>query len=369
MAKRILIYYPFNLESVSTESQAQVLLNLGYEVFLLTWAEEGALHINCRVKGVHVFSAYNKKYKAGPLFFLHHISFLRRFCKKNKIDKVISHIQSTGMTAGLALIFQKKMTYYVRHNSDYFQLRNSTKELWINSLANKLSYKILAISDKVREQLLKEGVKENKIARVDLCYDFAAFGLPDLQKAEQIKTKYRGDIILLIAARLDPLKRHKEAIEAVKALKDDGINATLLCIGDGEEKARLAALVEKNGLNENIFLLGFTRDVINYYSACDILLHLSYSEASSHVAKEAGIFKKPVIVCKGVGDFDEYLIDGKNAFLVDKEQPVKPTVELIKEIYKDKDMLQNVGSRLSDTVYHRFSIAAVTEQYKRCLEE
>lgn len=367
MSKRILIYYPFNLKSASTRAQARVLLDLGYEVYLLTWAKEGLLHKDFVEIGVKTFSAYSDRYVKGPLFFIHHTLFLRRFLRKHNIDKVISHIQSNGMVAGLALLFHRQRTFYCRHNSDYFELRNSRKELFINSMANKLSHRIIAISDKVRQQLMKEGVAKAKIARVDLCYDFKAFGTPDADTIAGIRRKYNADIILLVAARLDPLKRHRSAIEVVKGLLKKGIDVKLLCIGNGEEREGLLTEIRNANLEESVFLLGFIPDVINYYAACDVLLNLSYSEASSHVTKEAGICGKPVIVCRGVGDFDDYLVNGENGFLVDKEDPVAECVNIVTDLCGNTQMLKQTGRNLLNTIYERFSMDAVREQYRTLL--
>ncbi|HTE07375.1 MAG TPA: glycosyltransferase, partial [Flavitalea sp.] len=355
------------MKSVAIQSQVKLLDSMGFEPWLLTWAPEGELHEKCREAGAKTFSAFPGKNYRGIGFFVYHIFKLKRFCRENKISTVFSHLQSVGMTAGLAGIFSKVRSFYFRHNSDYFQIRNSRKELFINKMANRFCEKVIAISDKVKDQLLKEGVKEEKIVRINLCYDFDDYGKASEEAVTQIRDSYKPGFLLLAAARLDPLKRHTLCFDVVKRLAEQGVDVKLLCIGDGPEKENLLQYITANGLEERVKILGFVENIMDYFTACDMLIHLSYSEASSHVAKEAGICRKPIVVCRDVGDFEEYLADRKNAFLVDKEAPVEATVRLIRDFHNDKKMLGHLGDDLHGTVLDKFSIESAKPAYKGIL--
>lgn len=366
--KRILIYYPFNGKAVAIESKAEMLINLGYEVFLLTWAPRGELHKRCDEIGVKTFSTAKQKQLSGMLFFAFQIRQLLKFCKANKISLIFAHFQSVAMVAGMASYFRKLRVIYFRHNSDYFELRNSKKELFFNKMANKLSHTIIAISDNVYAQLLKEGVAAKKIRRINLAYDFSKYGKPDKALAASIRAEYTSDILLVTAARLDPLKRHMESFQVIKALFHKGLDCKLICVGDGPLKEDLQKWIKENGLEERIILKGFVHNVIDYLAACDLLIHLSYSEASNQVVKEAGFCGKTVIACKGVGNFEEYLENNENAFLVDKESPVNPSVEVLSKYAKDKSQLIKLGQNLSDTVIAKFDIASVVDDYKALIQ-
>lgn len=367
--KRILIYYPFNGKAVAIESKAEMLIKLGYEVFLLTWAPRGELHKRCDEIGVKTFSTAKEKQLGGMFFFSFQVKQLLRFCRKNEITLIFAHFQSVAMTAGIASYFRKMRIVYFRHNSDYFELRNSKKELFFNKMANKLSHTIIAISDNVYTQLLKEGVDAKKIKRINLAYDFSKYGKPDEVLAASIRAEFKSDILLITAARLDALKRHKDIFQVVKALSDKGIDCKLICVGDGPLKEDLQKWILENELQEKIILKGFVHNVIDYLAACDLLIHLSYSEASNQVVKEAGLCRKTVIVCKGVGNFEEYLVNNVNAFLVDKESPVNPSIEVLERIARDKNQLSKLGQNLYDTVISKFDISSVVDYYKVLIQQ
>lgn len=368
MKKRILIYTPANIRNVEQQSQGELLIKMGYEVFLLTMAEEGPLHENCRELGIQSYSSH----KAGGrnvIFFLNQARFLSRFCKEHKIDYVFSHSQGNAFITGLAHFFIKPQTVYFRHNSDYYALAAPLKYRIINKLANKWSPFIVAPSRKVRVQLIKEGVAEKRIGDINYCYNFSHYFKNTRNSSEEIRTKYKSDLLLLMVSRLDPLKRHLMAFEVVKKLVDKGVDCKLVSIGDGPVRENLQQWITENKMASHIFLESFQPNTSDYYQACDALIHLSYSEASCNVTKEAALCDKPVIVCNDVGDFDEYMVHMENAFVVNKENPVEEAVSLLCAHYLDKSKLTAMGKALHAKIAETFSLNAVEESYQKLFTE
>jgi len=366
LKKRALIYSPSSFRAVDQQSQAELLIQCGYEVYLLTLMGRGPLHENFEELGAKTFSA--DKVKGRSLFFfINQCRFLIRFCRENKIDFVFSHLQSNAVISGMARRFIRAKTFYFRHNSDYTELMPSRKNKLLNRLANNWSPHIVAISGKVKEQLLKERVPARKIYRINYCYNFSQYRKNSLNAAGAIRQKYPCSFLLLTVARLDPLKRHTMIFETVKRLCEDGVDCKLVSIGDGPIRQELEQWVTLNKMTDKIFLESFASNTIDYFEACDILIHLSCSEASSHVVKEAAMCKKTVVACKDVGDFNDYLEQLINAFVVDKEDPVSETVTLLKEYYRDKDRLREMGIALHDKVVNTFSMEAVRNDYEKLL--
>lgn len=364
---RILIYSPSNLRAVDQQSQAELLIRNGHKVYLLTWADRGPLHESFERLGAQTFSANAVKGRS-MLFFINQARFLKSFCKEHEIDYVFSHLQSNAVVSGLAHFFMRPKVYYFRHNSDYVELMPSRKNKLLNKLANLLSPYIVAISGKVKAQLLKEGVPERKISRINYCYNFSHYRTNTFNAACTIREKYKAGILLLMVARLDPLKRHQLGFEVVHQLVASGIDCKLVSIGEGPMREELQRWINKNKMEDRIFLESFAPNTIDYFEACDILLHLSYSEASSHVIKEAGMCGKTVVACSDVGDFNDYLEHMSNAFVVNKERPVEEAVQLLKQYGLKKEKLYNMGMALHDKVVNTFSMEAAEKEYKKFLK-
>jgi glycosyltransferase involved in cell wall biosynthesis len=105
-------------------------------------------------------------------------------------------------------------------------------------------------------------------------------------------------------------------------------------------------------------------NILEYMAASDFLLHPSLAESSCVVVKEAGLAQLPVIVCRGVGDFDSYLIHERNAFTVDAEEFVDEATEAIINNFSEKDRLVRIAAGLRKTILEKFSIDSVINQYE-----
>jgi glycosyltransferase involved in cell wall biosynthesis len=168
-------------------------------------------------------------------------------------------------------------------------------------------------------------------------------------------------------ARLVPSKRHKEMFSVVKRLVEEGIDCKMICLGTGSLENELRQIIDISGMKNHIFLLGRKENIFDYIAACDVFFHLSSAEASNSAVKEVALYQKPVIVCKGVGDFEDYIIPWENGFLVDKENPVEESHSILKAIAENKVDRSKLGQRLFNTVTTMFDIKNVSEDYNRLL--
>jgi glycosyltransferase involved in cell wall biosynthesis len=102
---------------------------------------------------------------------------------------------------------------------------------------------------------------------------------------------------------------------------------------------------------------------MDYLKASDVLVHPSISDSSSVIIKESGLNEKPVIVCKAIGDVDDYLIDRENAFLVSKANPLKEMEQSVQYLYERPEECKRIGVNLKESVINRFSISKIISSY------
>ena len=138
-------------------------------------------------------------------------------------------------------------------------------------------------------------------------------------------------------------------------------------MSDGPEKNNLEKYIRENNLQDKILLMGFRNDVLTFLSAADLVVHLSSSEASNNLIKEAGLCKKPVVVCNDVGDFDDYLINETNALIINKENPEPDLEAVLRKVYANKSLIGELGNRLQKDVFDVFSIEKIISQYNKYL--
>lgn len=108
--------------------------------------------------------------------------------------------------------------------------------------------------------------------------------------------------IVLFAAVLRPIKGGALALRAFKALTRTRPDATLVFVGDGAERARLAALASDLGLADRVQFQGWLprEKVQEWMRSADVLLLPSLRDSGGMVLMEAMMAEKPV-VCLDLG--------------------------------------------------------------------
>jgi len=112
---------------------------------------------------------------------------------------------------------------------------------------------------------------------------------------------------LLFVGRLETVKGIDVLVEAVLGLLKKKTDIILYILGDGSLRARLEAMVEKEGAKEHVLFTGWADPamVTAYLKACTALVIPSRSEGMPVVYWEAMQAGRPVIVTD-VGDMAEY---------------------------------------------------------------
>jgi glycosyltransferase involved in cell wall biosynthesis len=303
-------------------------------------------------------------------FYITNFIKLRSVIKKYKIDIVIAHQQVPALIAGLLRKVNPFRLIYVRHNTDEDYRLNEKKARVFNSFINQLTPVKVAPSGVVRDFWVRhEKVGSGQVHRIDYGYNFSQYELPDMKEVAQIRESFPTSLLILSIARLVPAKRHKEMFTVIHKLANEGIDCRLLCLGSGPSEEELRREIERQKMQDFVYLLGRKENVFDYIAAADVFMHLSYSEASNSAVKEVGLCKKPVIVCKGVGDFEDYIVNTENGFLVDKEQPVTGSFHILKEIAEKTINQEIIGSKLFATVTTNFDINNVARAYQKLFEE
>jgi len=99
---------------------------------------------------------------------------------------------------------------------------------------------------------------------------------------------------LLSVGALKPEKNHKLLIESFAELVRD-TDASLLILGEGEERPALEALVARLGLQERVRLPGFTFETWSYYATASLFVLASDFEGFGNVLVEALAFGLPIV--------------------------------------------------------------------------
>jgi len=359
----ILFYTAFNQRSRDTESLMEAFVAQGHKVFLLTQAEEGPYHETVLAMGVNVFTHVIKKRNAVHYFFSH-TRHLIKFCRQHSIDVVYAHLETAALPAVLSQYFISAKVFACRHIIDEAFLLKSRNFIRLNKIVYSLARNIIVVSQHCKDFMIAvEKIPAKKIRVINLAYNFELYKPPVQEEVQKIKTAYKAHLLMITACRLLKPKRADLSVQVAKQLAEKGLDVKLLILGSGPEAGILQSLVNREKMQDHVFLLGYKTNIADYISASDLLVHPSVLDSSSVIIKEAGLQEKTVIACSGIGDVDEYLIHSENAFLVSKENTVSEMTDQIAQLYQDKNLLVNAGKRLKKSILERFSIKTILVQY------
>ncbi|MEO7923974.1 MAG: glycosyltransferase family 4 protein [Chitinophagaceae bacterium] len=365
--KKVLFYYYPNNKSIATETLCDEINKTGNNLIVLTQTPEGELHQELKRLGIE-YHIKEYKHRISLLNYLLHAIYLVRFCRKQRIDVVWSHLNQCNLPAVFAQYFMRARVVIFRHHFhasikiDGFRSVNKN-ELKVDRIVSKLAKEIVVPSLEVYNGMIQyEKVKKEKINTIPYIYNFGRYNKPDPKEVDNIRKQYKAELLIITASRMIKPKRHALVLPVFKKLIGEGLSINVLLLDDGEERERLETYVKDNLLDKSIFFLGFRKNIIDYLAAADLLVHPSYTEASSSLVKEFGLMKKPVIVCAGVGDFDQYIFNKENGFVVKPPDEAKEFEEYIRFVYQNRQEAMQIGSNLHDSVVKIFSSNSVTIQ-------
>ncbi len=357
-------YHSANLLAVDIITLLEKFAKDGHKVVLITMQPYGHLHRELEGSGV-IFEFLGTERTSRYQYYIGNAKKLAAICKKHQVEILYNNLAESQLIGLISRIFRKTPMLYYRHASDNYILMCTRKERIFEKIISRLSQHILVPSPTCIPYLQKyQGINPKNVTAINLTYSLR-FYKSNPEKTAALTRENAGKMVLISLARMVPGKRIELQLEIAARLKQAGIPLQFYILGDGPMYASLKQLAAEKQVEDCCTMPGFVPDVMTYMAASDILVHTSEFEASSHVIKEAGLLKKAVICCAGVGDFNQYLVNNENAFLVHKDHVADEMTTVLKDVYNKKLDAATTGMALYHTVISRFTVDNVIgEHYK-----
>jgi glycosyltransferase involved in cell wall biosynthesis len=161
---------------------------------------------------------------------------------------------------------------------------------------------------------------------------------------------------IVTAAQLNDNKNQKVIIEAIAALGKKDIYYSIC--GEGPNESMLRRLIEENGLERQVRILGYRTDMEEILATADCFAFPSHREGLGIAAVEALNCGIPLIVADNRGT-REYAVDGYNA-IVEKAKDVEGFRDAILRLYTDKNYRTYLASNCRSSA-KQFGIEQVEE--------
>jgi len=335
-----------------------------FSVFILTIKPEGPLQEMARAAGIPAGTLGIRSRLNGFLAPLR----LFRFLLKNRFDVIHTFLflaNNLGRAAGWMANVPVRISS--QHSTDYW--RRFYHNL-LDRITAPFSSIVVSVSRAGRDMLMRKvGFAPGKIIVIPNGVP-AAVAIP---KDTARKILGFSDEALLIGAvgNLRAPKGYQYLLPAFREVALEYPEAKLLIAGEGPLRKTLEKFGRRLGISDQVFFLGFRKDLTALYSGLDILVMPSLWEGMPVALLEALSYGIPV-VATAVSGIPEVVRDGVEGLLVAPANPQQTAVK-IKELLKNPQERLEMGVRGRARVEKEYSqekmVAAYANLYREMVKE
>ncbi|ARP93662.1 glycosyltransferase [Bordetella genomosp. 13] len=288
---------------------------------IVSLTDEGIYGTRLRAAGVAVHALGMPRGRVS-LSGLHALYALLREVRPHAVQTWMYHSDLIGgVMARLAGI--RAVAWGVRNSGAHLRRSSRSARLVLRlcaMLSGRVPAAIVCAAQDSAERHRRLGYRADRMVVISNGYDLARF-TPDPEARARMRALWGVAPEVPLAgcvARWDPLKDHRNLLQALGRLVREGRDGGLQCVlvgrGMSPGNAELAALIDAEGLRGRILLAGPSDDVPAVMNALDMHVLSSCAEGFPNVVAEAMACGTPCVVTD-VGDA---------AYIVDDTGPVAP---------------------------------------------
>jgi len=216
-----------------------------------------------------------------------------------------------------------------------------------------------AISVDIERQWLRLGVPPSKMIRMASGVDADHFrpGPPKVEVEATLPPRPR----VVFTGRLHPQKNLDLLLEAWPTVARSA-GASLILVGDGEERERLVDKARSMGLKDRIQFVGKVDDPAEYLRAADVFALPSVAEGMSNSLLEAMATGLPCLA-SAIGGNTDLLEQGEAGMLLPSDDP-QAWAGAITRVIENREFARRLGLAARRRVEAEFSLVAVVDRYE-----
>jgi glycosyltransferase involved in cell wall biosynthesis len=289
---------------------------------------------------------------------------LMREIRRFKPDVVHTHTAKAGVLGRLATFIARPTakrihTFHGHLLHGYFDSRKVKMLVLLEKVLGYITYKLVAIGNVVRADLVKAGIAKN--SKFEVVYP----GLQDLFIYPQLEARKTLGLdpemtFVVYVGRLTQIKRPDRLIDLGRLLKLEYSATYLIIAGAGELLEELTAQSESESLP--IKFLGWRNDIDLILSASDIAVLCSDNEGIPLTLIQASQAGLP-IVSTNVGSVSDIVIDEVTGLLT--ETSANGLIEGVSKLLDDPGLRARLGESGQMRARELFSSQAMVECHEK----
>ena len=220
------------------------------------------------------------------------------------------------------------------------------------------SHQLLAVGDKVRQDLLEAGVgtldkfslmppglQINKLPSKSASRDF--YGL----SSQKLECAFIG--------RVTQIKRPDRFLDVVTEIESRGLGIEFLIAGDGELLENCRARILAGDLPVKV--LGWQSNIETVLSAADIVILTSDNEGTPLSLIQAGMAGLPVVTTR-VGSVPEVVLDGVTGMITSLD--VQEIADALEKLSKNAELRAHMGATAQDFTRSNFGVNRLVHDHE-----
>ena len=322
-------------------------------------------HLICRPQGIIAERAeeaniptFSASYKNS--FDLITVFKILQIIKKSEIDLIICSTNLDIKLAGLAgkiagiPVISRQGLALIKNSFKYkFLVRNFTSSIITNTQTIKKQYEDYGWFPSNFIQVIYNGVyPPHKLVLSE-----------KLKKSLQTSSSHK---VILSAGRLNTQKGFEYLIETAKIAQDNKQAWDFVILGIGDQESYLNDKISKYNL-KNIKLLGFKKNIYEYYLCADVFVLSSVSEGTPNVVLEAMSYKCPVIATN-VNGVNEIIENKRNGWIVPAKDS-KAIYQAINECFANPEESQKIVENAFHIVCNKYTVENTTDQFVKYITQ
>jgi L-malate glycosyltransferase len=163
--------------------------------------------------------------------------------------------------------------------------------------------------------------------------------------------------------RMTGVKRTDDVLLAFRRLRERGVDACLVMVGDGPDRDHVEHRAHELGVMRDTFFLGYQESVAPFFSAFDALVLPSVNEGTPVTAIEALAGGRPVVATR-VGGVPDVVRDGVDGFLVEAGA-IDDLAERLERLASDPELRSRMGAAGRERVLSRYAVDRLIDDVDR----
>ena len=283
--------------------------------------------------------------------------------KSFKPDVIHTHTAKAGFLGRIAsmISFHKSIRVHTFHGhllNGYFRPFKRSLIVMVEKVLAIFTHQLLAVGDKVREDLLEVGIGNRKKfglmpPGLEICQ------LPNKADSQELLGLSTTILQCAFIGRVTQIKRPDRFLDVVIEIKKRGLALEFFMAGDGELLESCRERIDREDLPVKI--LGWQSNIERVLAAANIVLLTSDNEGTPLCLIQAGMAGLPVVTTR-VGSVPDVVLDGTTGIIVSLD--VEEIADALERLCSDKGLSMRMGAAAKEFTLSNFGVERLVRDHE-----